>query len=314
MKNLKIKQKNLIMALFLILFSSIFFISCENKEEKEERKTFAKEMSLNYYEERLDKWPVPFEELMVNTRYGKTHVIASGPKEGEPIVLIHAMGVGSTLWLPNIEALSEKHRVYAVDTIGDLNKSVLDDLSHYPKKGAEYSQWLTDVFDELAIDKAYVIGASMGGWLTLNHAVYAKERVSKIALLGPMGIKSNVAKVAGKITEILLNPSENNKRQMIAWALGENPKSLDAFANYMYLAVEAPGKMGFPGNLKKEELKKINVPVLLLLGEKDRPIGNPKPIQKRAEKYIKNITVIVIPNSGHLMNIDESEIVNNLLF
>ena len=57
---------------------------------------------LSFYKKSLASWPVPYEEFMVGTRYGHTHVIASGSKHRDPIVLIHAAGFNGTMWAPNI--------------------------------------------------------------------------------------------------------------------------------------------------------------------------------------------------------------------
>ncbi|EGW37024.1 hypothetical protein DOT_5067 [Desulfosporosinus sp. OT] len=84
------------------------------------------------------------------------------------------------MWLPNILALSRDYRTYAIDTIGDLGKSELDDLEKYPKNGQAYSEWLVDVFDVLGINQAFVIGESRGGWITINLSIYSSERVKGI--------------------------------------------------------------------------------------------------------------------------------------
>ena len=49
---------------------------------------------MGIYNEALRHWPVPFETSFVATRYGKTHVIASGDAASPPLVLLHPMGVG----------------------------------------------------------------------------------------------------------------------------------------------------------------------------------------------------------------------------
>ena len=282
----------------------------QNKETKDANHSKALVYVESIYEQRLAKWPVEYEEMMIPTRYGLTHVVVSGAQEAPALVLIHAMGIGSTMWLPNIASLSENHRVYAVDTIGDLNKSLLTSDEYFPKKGADYSLWLTDLFDALGVDQAGIIGASMGGWIAMNHALYAPERVSKVALLGPMGIRSNVVNVSTRLTSILLNPSEKNKHSLISWALGENPIVQKDYAEYMYYAVECPGKMGFPSNLPGEDLKKLKAPVLLFLGGEDRPIGKPEPVAKKAKKYLSAIEVVILPGVGHLINIEAPEEVN----
>ncbi|MFC1581001.1 alpha/beta fold hydrolase, partial [Thermodesulfobacteriota bacterium] len=60
---------------------------------------------------------------MVSTRFGPTYVNAFGSKSSPKLALLHGMGASSTMWAPNIEALSQHFRVYALDTIGDLGKS-----------------------------------------------------------------------------------------------------------------------------------------------------------------------------------------------
>ena len=95
------------------------------------------------YDAVLALWPVPYEFFDVPTRFGKTHVIASGLKGASPLVLLHAMGASATMWFPNIADLSREYRVYALDIIGDAGKSV---VSFPPKNKSDYALWLTDVF------------------------------------------------------------------------------------------------------------------------------------------------------------------------
>ena len=66
---------------------------------------------LSIYDKRLSQWPVPYEFLNVPTRYGSTHIIASGPKDAPPIVLLYGQGGTATMWLPNVLALSRDYRI-----------------------------------------------------------------------------------------------------------------------------------------------------------------------------------------------------------
>lgn len=75
------------------------------------------------YDAILNSWPVPVSELYVNTSLGSTHVIVSGPEEAPPLILIHAFYASAVSWFGNIKSLSQSFRVYAVDIIGDPNKS-----------------------------------------------------------------------------------------------------------------------------------------------------------------------------------------------
>lgn len=102
------------------------------------------------YEQTLQQWEVPYEALQVATRFGMTHVIAAGPEDGEPLVLLHGFGFSSTLWVDNIKPLSSKHRVYAVDVIGDINKSV---ATRQIESKQDCADWFADVLDGLHLQK-----------------------------------------------------------------------------------------------------------------------------------------------------------------
>ncbi len=75
------------------------------------------------YEAVLRQWPVPYEELDISTRFGNTHVITSGPREAPPVVLLPPGGTHAPIWVRNVGPLSQSFWTYAVDIIGELNKS-----------------------------------------------------------------------------------------------------------------------------------------------------------------------------------------------
>ena len=54
------------------------------------------------YDAVLKRWPVPYEELDIPTRFGTTHLIASGSTSLPSLLLLHATGTSSTMWFPNI--------------------------------------------------------------------------------------------------------------------------------------------------------------------------------------------------------------------
>jgi len=262
----------------------------------------------------LDSWPVPHETFTVPTRYGETFIVASGPKDAPPLVLISAMGVNSAMWTPNVAELGRDHRTYALDTIGDLGKSALHNQDLYPKNGQAYSEWLVDVFDELGIEQADVIGASMGGWITMNHAIYAPERVRRIVLLGPMGLPSwwTTLKVMSHLWSVLLFPTRSNIDRIIRWALGDDPQVHGAFADFMRMGVYSWKRLRVapPLNLSDDQLRKIKSPALLMLGERDNVIGDARAVGDRAKRLISHVQVEIIPDAGHVMSTEKPEFVN----
>jgi pimeloyl-ACP methyl ester carboxylesterase len=134
------------------------------------------------YDRALEKWPVPYETRYVPTAYGDTHVIISGPEDGEPLILIPGSMADATLWSPSIAAFARTYRVYALDTMGDVGKNKMVEPLPDPAGAAE---WLTDVLDALEIEKAFMAGYSQGGFFTANYALHKPERLKKIVLLAP---------------------------------------------------------------------------------------------------------------------------------
>jgi pimeloyl-ACP methyl ester carboxylesterase len=136
------------------------------------------------YDAVLAKWPVAYEDITVPTRLGATHVIASGPADAPPLVLLHAAMATATVWRPNVEALSEHFRVYAVDVVGQGGRTV---ASRKIESRRDYADWLNDLFDGLGIARASIVGNSYGGFIAFNQAAMAPERIDRIVLISPAG-------------------------------------------------------------------------------------------------------------------------------
>jgi pimeloyl-ACP methyl ester carboxylesterase len=72
----------------------------------------------------LALWNTPYEALDAPTRFGTTRIHAAGSKANPAMILSPGFGANSTMWFPNIAALSSRFRVYAVDTTGQPGKSL----------------------------------------------------------------------------------------------------------------------------------------------------------------------------------------------
>ena len=107
------------------------------------------------YDELVQVWPVPCLELDIPTCGGITHVIASGPEDAEPVVLLHAYFATATSWYRTAGALSERYRVYSVDILGDVGRSrpvrpmiSLDD----------FALWFSELADGLGAARVHLVG------------------------------------------------------------------------------------------------------------------------------------------------------------
>jgi pimeloyl-ACP methyl ester carboxylesterase len=258
------------------------------------------------YEEALRQWPVPFETFFVATRYGQTHVIASGDAPSRPLVMTHPAAVGAFVWSSIIAPLSETRRVYALDTIGDVGRSELKDPDSYPKKGRDYSAWLDDVYEKLEIAQADVVAGSMGGWIAMNHAIYSPERVRRVVLLGPMGLSPWRANLGVLIpfAWYAMRPTEAKFERIIFRALGEGERVNREFRPWMRIMARCKPKTGQPSHIPGRKLRLIKAPTLVILGGKDGLVGSATAAAKRA-RSIPDCEVELLPRAGHIMSVDE---------
>jgi len=262
------------------------------------------------YDEGLRQWPVPFETFFVPTRYGKTHVIASGDSASPPVVMTHPAAVGGFVWSSIIAPLSERHRVYALDTIGDVGRSELADPDRYPKKGRDYSAWLNDVYDKLDIARADIVAGSMGGWIAMNHAINAPERVRRLVLLGPMGLPPWRAtlEVLVPFASYATRPTQAKLDKIITRSLGEGGRVNREFRPWMRIMARCKPRTGQPFHIPRRKLRMIKAPTLVILGGKDGLVGSARAAANRA-RSIPVCEIEVLPDAGHIMSVDEPEFV-----
>jgi pimeloyl-ACP methyl ester carboxylesterase len=263
---------------------------------------------LEAYEAVFSLWNVPHDSIEVETRYGLTHINASGPDDGYPLVLLHGAGLSSNVWFANISELSSRYRVYAVDVIGDAGKSVARCLM---KKTVNYADWLKEIFDQLDIEKGYIVGHSYGGWLALNMALSYPERLSKIVLLAPAASLlplSPITKLILYLAEYKIYPPA---RSVLRVAAAPETKLKEPFIHHMEMVNQycSPVTM-FPTVFTDTELKRLNLPTLLLIGSREK-IYNPNKAIERARRLMPKLTAKIIPDAGHLLIMDQPETINS---
>jgi pimeloyl-ACP methyl ester carboxylesterase len=162
------------------------------------------------------------------------------------------------------------YRVYALDTISDLGKSILKNKNHYPKSAQDYSIWLDDVLDGLGVNKAYVIGSLMGGWIAHGAAIFytCSERIKKIVLIDPAAGIPEKTKWSRLFFIAVILPVKWNYKRVANKILGKSNEKKEFWINYMVAAFNSKvkPKLGLPSKFSDEELKKTKVPTLLLIG------------------------------------------------
>lgn len=273
------------------------------------------------YEAVLKQWPVPYEELFIPTRFGETHVISSGPKNADPLVLLHSSGSGAVQWIKNAGPLSQHYRTYAIDVIGEEGKSIVTHpiRAHWRQN---FAMWMKEVLDGLGIDSAYMVGNSLGGFITFNTALYLPERVRKIVLISPAatfvqmwpfywnlliprGIYlSTPAWIGDRLNFVRL------AHRAFAWIwqdfpLDESTAKLRTIRNIAGF----PRNRIFPPVYSDEDLRQVRMPTLLLIGDHE-VIYKPEKAIQRAARLVPGLKAVIVPNANHNAQYTAPEFVN----
>ncbi len=259
----------------------------------------AKARYMAAYDAVLKEWGVPYEETFCPTRFGATHVVISGPANAPPVVLLHAMLATATSWRPNIAALSQHFRCYAVDVIGEVNKS---EPTRPLKNKQDCANWLADVLDALQLERTSIVGASLGGFFALNAAVANPSRIDRLVLIGPANI---LPMAMGKFMYyvglaaigidgpldrwmgggIPWNPADNRSGEL--WAANREG---DGMINSFSL-----------GSISELEWRSVGAPTLLLIGDREVIYRDPpQDVLAYALDRIPGLQGAIVPNANHL--------------
>lgn len=261
------------------------------------------------YDDCLRLWPVPHTSRMLPTSYGQTHVITSGPEDAFPLVLLHGGYASSTMWFANIADLSAKFRVIAIDTIGEPGKSVPSqtNASRY-----DCAAWLEQVFKQLELQKAHVVGLSRGGWMALNLAMHAPQRIERVVLLSPAASFISLTPFFQALSRVVIRiPVRSVLKAVLHSWVAPGFVINEVFEKQFVLglllwnwAVNSRGYSGvMPSVFPSEELGKLHMPILMLTGDHDR-LNPPRAIQ-RARDIIPHLEAEIIPQAGHMLSIEQ---------
>lgn len=265
------------------------------------------------YDAVLSRWPVSCEELYVPTRFGATHVIASGSMDATPLVLLHPSGSSATIWYRNVGPLSQRYRTYAVDTIGEPNKSILTRPISRRDQRQDFADWMTDLFDGLQVSKAHIVGNSFGGFLALNTVLFLPERVRKAVLISPAATFVQMwawywhfvpAEMIGHLIgskQILLKPYEWIWQGLPQDEYISRLRALNATAGH--------SPHWFPSVFSDGELGKIRTPVLLLIGDHE-VIYNREQVFRRATREVAGLRAEVVPDANHNAEYTAADAIN----
>lgn len=239
--------------------------------------------------------------------------------EGKPLVLISGLGYSSWQWHKMVPLLAKKFQVITFDNrgVGRSGKPA------GPYTAGMLAQDTVGLLDALKIEKAVIVGHSMGGFIAQTIALDFPQRVEKLILCstnfgGPnhAPITSEAMKVLTDVTSDALTRFKNGLAVSTAPGWSEkNPAMIEEWIQWRvanpieptyYQAQMAIGLGLLPEAAAFEnKLPRLNVPTLILFGAHDKVVP-PANADLLAQK-IAGSTVVIFPDAGHFFPIEIAE-------
>lgn len=247
---------------------------------------------LNQYAAFLSFWPPPHTHHVISTKFGDTFVVESGNTQGHPLVLLHGAASNSAMWMGDASILGQTYHVFAVDIIGEPGSSapIRPDMA-----SGNYSHWLGQVLDGLGVSKAALAGNSLGGWIALDFAVHAPERVSALVLLAPSGLFPFRRSFALRMLASRVLPKRSNLNKAVTGSM-ELPEPVQVFLNlirheFIPRPLHAPVFCG-------KYLQQLTMPVLYIGGGKDALLNTHRSAQ-RLKRFVPHADLRILAQTAH---------------
>lgn len=237
-------------------------------------------------------------------------------KAGIPLLLVHGYGGDLNNWLFNQPALSENHRVIALDLPGhggsakDVGRG---DLSFF-------ADVIRGFLSALDIPRAHLVGHSLGGAIVLRTALDEPSLVASLTLIAPAGLGPEID---DSFTRDFITANRRKEMQQVAARLVADPslitrdmieellryKRLDGVPQALTTIHEATFAGGQHEVLRERIAELGNIPVTVIWGAKDRILP-----ARHADGLPPGVSVHVLAGAGHLPQMEKAAEVNRLLF
>ena len=253
----------------------------------------------------------------------RTRYLRAGDSSKPTLIAMHGITGHAEAYVRNLKALSEHFDVWAIDFIGHG----YSDKPDHPLEIRHYIDQLLGFMDAIGVEKSYLTGESLGGWVTARFAVDYPEKVERILLNTMGGTMANPVVMERLYTlsmEAAKDPSWERVKTRLEWlmadpamvtddlirtrqAIFQQPDWLKACQANMALQDPETRKRNM---LTDEALGQIKAPALVLWTTKD-PSG-PVDEGRRIAGLIPNGELAVMENCGHWPQYEDPETFNRI--
>ena len=243
---------------------------------------------------------------------------------GTPVVFVHEFAGDCRSWEPQVRHFARRYRCITFNARGWTPSEVPPDVASYSQARARDD--IRAVLDGLGIAKAHICGLSMGGFATLHFGIGYPDRALSLVVAGVgYGAEKGEREKFRNEATLIAGRLEKDGMAAFAEAYAYGPtrvqfenKDPRGFAEFKRMLGEhsAKGAANTQLGVQRErpsifdlepDLKKLQVPTLVLSGDEDWPCLLPGVYMKR---MIPSAALQLLPNSGHTINIEEPDAFN----
>ena len=237
---------------------------------------------------------------------------------GIPVVFLHEFAGDYRAWEPQMRYFARRYRCIAYNARGYPPSDVPSDVARYSQDRARDD--IRAVLDALEIDKAHIVGLSMGGFATVHFGFTYPARARSLVIAGAgYGAAPDKREQFAAEAEAAASKFEAGMAQAAAgYALGptrvqfqnKDPRGWKEFADQLAEHSVVGSANTLRGVQKRrpslfdlaEKMKTITAPTLIMTGDEDWPCLEPGLLMKR---NIPTAGLVVMPNCGHAINLEE---------
>ncbi len=249
------------------------------------------------------------QEKTVTVFGAKIRYLEAGDAAKPTVILLHGLGAQAESWQFNIPALAANYHVIAPDQIG-FGKS---DKPFLKYRVGTYTDFLDKFMAELKIEKAHLVGNSMGGWVAGLMAIKYPNRVEKIVLADAAGLAPKIVDFDQiyQLNNSTRDEIRDNLKLIFATPAFQNNEALvDQFMTQRVVTNDGYTINALIESIKRKEdfldsrLGEIKKPTLIIWGKQDGLI--PVTDAEKFNKGIANSELVVFDNCGHVPQVEKA--------
>lgn len=234
--------------------------------------------------------------------------------EATPVILLHAMFFHMGMWDAWAPELARSRPVYRFDVPGH-GLSSLSENGDYSLQSTMNT--LQDFMDQKGIDRAILVGASMGGATLFNFAAAHPERVEKLVLVNSGGLEGHDQSDSGGLPDgaywVLRYLPDWSLVQFVDWLTADNHASESFKSEFIRMFRNIDIRRGIIGRMQdfkspntRSVLPSIKVPTLVMWGEKNPqlPVVQAERFKDLIERGGNPVTLRIYPGAGHLLPVE----------